>query len=91
MDHLGAWRAGQPQCVLATSIFRLLSRKKQPPSLSLICKLAEQLGTTTDYPICGKKGITTTIATIKADKKLSLKTKKALIALIEELLGSDND
>jgi len=69
----------------------LLSGKQLVDTLSLICKLAEQLGTTTDYLICGKKGITNTIIIIKADKKLSLKTKKALIALIEELLGSDND
>ncbi|MBA7633981.1 hypothetical protein ES703_41552 [subsurface metagenome] len=63
----------------------LIEQEKAAPSLALLAKLAEQLGTSVDYLICGREGITDTVATIKADKKLNLETKKALIALIEEL------
>jgi len=53
--------------------------------LRLLPKLAEELGVTTDYLISGKDTIVTdTIPAIKADKTLKLKSKRILIALVEE-------
>ena len=64
----------------------LIEQDKVAPSLSLLAGLAKELGVTTDYLISGKEGIITeVIAAIKADKGLRLKSKKALIALVEEL------
>ena len=49
-------------------------------------QLAEELGVSIDYLVSGKEGIITdTIPAIKADKRLKLKAKRALIALVEEL------
>lgn len=68
----------------------LIEQDKAAPSLSLLAGLARELGTTTDYLISGEEGvITETIAAIKADKRLKIKTKKALIALVEEFYGSE--
>ena len=51
-----------------------------------LLQLAEELGVSIDYLLCGKEGIITdTIPAIKADKRLKLKAKRALIALVEEL------
>jgi len=59
---------------------------KGAPSLSALAKFAEELGVTIDYLVCGKEGIITdTIPAIKADKRLKLRAKRALIALVEEL------
>jgi transcriptional regulator with XRE-family HTH domain len=63
-----------------------IEQNKRAPSLSSLAKLAEELGVTTDYLITGKEGVVTdTIATIKADKRLKLEVKKALITLIRSL------
>lgn len=63
-----------------------IEQDKRIPSLSFLTKLAEELGVTIDYLVAGKEGvITDTIPAIKADKKLSLDSKKALIALIKTL------
>jgi len=63
----------------------LIEQDKAAPSLNLVAGLAKELGVTTDYLISGQESIITdTVAAIKADKKLTIKTKKALIALIEE-------
>ena len=68
----------------------LIEQDKAAPSLSLLAGLARELGTTTDYLISGKEGIITeTIAAIKADKRLRIKTKKALIALVEEYYANE--
>lgn len=68
----------------------LIEQGKVAPSLNLLAGLAKELGVTTDYLISGKEGIITeVIAAIKADKELKLKSKKALIALVEELRGED--
>lgn len=68
----------------------LIEQDKTAPSLSLLAGLARELGTTTDYLISGEEGIITeTIAAIKADKRLRIKTKKALIALVEEFYGCE--
>ncbi len=67
----------------------LIEQDKVTPSLNLVAGLAKELGVTTDYLISGQENINTdTIATIKADKKLTLKTKKTLIALVEEFYRS---
>lgn len=63
-----------------------IEQDKRDPSLSSLGKLAEELGVTIDYLVTGKESvITDTIPAIKGDKKLKLKAKKALIALIQEL------
>ena len=50
--------------------------------------MAEELGVTVDYLITGKEGvIVDTIPAIKADKELSLESKKALVTLVKELHG----
>lgn len=64
----------------------VIEQGKRIPSLSSVVKLAEELGVTVDYLATGKQGVVKdAIPAIKADKKLSLKAKKALINLIEEL------
>ncbi len=63
-----------------------IEQDKRNPSLSSVAKLAEELGITVDYLITGKEGvIVDTIPAIKADKKLSLESKKALVTLVQEL------
>lgn len=63
-----------------------IEQDKRDPSLSSLTKLAEELGVTIDYLVTGKESvITDTIPAIKGDKKLKLKAKKALTALIQEL------
>jgi transcriptional regulator with XRE-family HTH domain len=64
----------------------LIEQGKGAPSLSTLTKLAEELGVTIDYLVTGKESvITDAIPAIKGDKKLKLKAKKALTALIQEL------
>ena len=61
-----------------------IEQDKGSPSLDLLPKLAKELGVSVDYLLSGKQGIITdTIPAIKADKTLSLKVKRALIALVE--------
>lgn len=68
----------------------LIEQDKVAPSLSLLAGLAKELGVTTDYLISGKEGIITeVVAAIKADKGLRLKSKKALIAMVEELRNNE--
>jgi len=63
-----------------------IEQDKGAPSLILLPKLAEELGVSIDYLVSGKEGIITdTIPAIKADKRLTLKAKRLLIGLIEEL------
>lgn len=64
----------------------VIEQGKRVPSLPSLAKLAEALGVNIDYLASGKEGvITDTIPAIKADKRLKLKVKRALIALVEEL------
>ena len=64
----------------------VIEQDKRGPSLLSLARLAEELGVTIDYLITGKDSvITETIPTIKADKNLTLKAKKALVSLVEEL------
>lgn len=54
------------------------------PSLSLLIRIAEELGVTADYLLTGKDNlITNAIPAIKADKKLKLEVKKAIITIIK--------
>jgi transcriptional regulator with XRE-family HTH domain len=60
-----------------------IEQGKWAPSISLLPKLAEELGVSIDYLVSGRKGIITdTIPAIKADKSLPLEIKRALIALV---------
>ena len=69
-----------------------IEQDKWSPSLALLPKLAELLGVSTDYLLSGKEGIITDIIpAIKADKTLTLKVKRALIALVEEQRTSKNE
>ncbi len=63
-----------------------IEQDKRAPSLLTLVKLAEELGVTVDYLTTGKEGvIVDTIPAIKADKRLSLRSKKALVSLVQEL------
>ena len=62
-----------------------IEQDKWAPSIALLPKLAEELGVSIDYLVSGKEGvITDIIPAIKANKRLTLKVKRALIALVEE-------
>ncbi len=68
----------------------LIEQDKRIPSLLSLVKLAEELGVTVGYLATGKVGLVIgAIPAIKADQKLSLKAKKALIKLIEELYRAE--
>jgi transcriptional regulator with XRE-family HTH domain len=63
-----------------------IEQDKRAPSVTLFPKLAEELGVTTDYLLSGKESLVTdTVPAIKADKSLTVKVKKLLIGLVEEL------
>ncbi len=63
-----------------------IEQDKRAPSILTLVGLAEELGATVDYLTTGKEGvIVDTIPAIKADKRLSLKSKKALVNLVQEL------
>ena len=63
----------------------LIEQGKAAPSLALLPKLAEELGVSIDCLLSGKEGvIIDIIPAIKASKRLNLKVKRALIALVEE-------
>jgi len=64
----------------------VIEKNKRAPSLGSLAKLAEELGVTTDYLITGKESVVSDITSvIKADTRLSLDTKRALVVLIEQL------
>ena len=78
--HLASSLGLTPQHISA------IEQGKRTPSLLSLAKLAEELGVSTDYLVSGKEGIITdTIPAIKADKRLNIRVKKALVTLIEEL------
>ena len=63
-----------------------IEQEKWSPSLTLLPKLAEELGVTVDYLLTGKEStITDTIPAIKADKTLRLEAKRLLIGLVDAL------
>ena len=64
----------------------VIEKNKRAPSLDSLAKLAQELGVTTDFLITGKESIVSDcISAIKADNRLSLDTKRALVILIEQL------
>ena len=69
----------------------VVEQNKRVPSLTFLAKLAEQLGVSIDYLVSGKaihgEIVLDAIVAIKADKRLTAKAKKGLIALVEELRG----
>ena len=66
-----------------------IEQGKWSPSLALLPKLAGELGVSVDYLLSGEEGIITeTIPAIKADKRLKLEVKRALITLVEEHYNS---
>jgi len=69
----------------------LIEQNKVAPSLALLTGLATELGVSVDYLVSGKEGIITdTVPAIKADKRLKIKAKKALIAMVEELYAASD-
>jgi len=63
-----------------------IEQDKWAPSITLLPKLAEELGVSVDYLLTGKESVVTdTIPAIKADKSLKLKAKRLLVGLVEEL------
>jgi len=68
-----------------------IEQDKRTPSLASLAKIAEELGVSVDYLLTGQEGIITdTIPAIKADKKLKLEVKKALITLVRALYGGED-
>jgi len=67
----------------------VVEQDKRVPSLIFLAKLAEKIGVSIDYLVSGKVGqgeiVLDPILAIKADKTLTPKAKRALIALVEEL------
>jgi transcriptional regulator with XRE-family HTH domain len=64
----------------------VIEKGKRSPSLESLAKLAQELGVTTDFLITGKESVVSNvISIIKADVRLPLDTKRALITIIEQL------
>lgn len=69
-----------------------IEKGRRSPSLDSLVKLAKDLGVTTDYLLTGEQIlINETIPAIKADGRLSLRSKKAIITLIEEFYTRNGD
>ncbi len=67
-----------------------IEQDKRSPSVASLATIAEELGVSIDYLVTGKEGIITdTIPAIKADKKLKLEVKRALITLVRSLRGEE--
>ena len=65
----------------------LIEKDKSIPSLAVVSKLAEQLGASIDYLVCGKEGVSADIIpAIKANKVLSLYWKKKSLITMVKLL-----
>jgi transcriptional regulator with XRE-family HTH domain len=65
-----------------------IEQDKRSPSVASLATIAEELGVSIDYLVTGREGIITdTIPAIKADKKLKLEVKRALITLVRALRG----
>lgn len=66
-----------------------VEQDKRVPSFAFLTKLAENLGVSIDYLVSGKtiqgEIALDPVVAIKADKRLSQKAKKGLIALLDEL------
>ena len=70
----------------------VVEQDKRVPSFAFLTKLAEKLGVSIDYLVTGKatqgEVVLDLIVAIKADKTLTPKAKRGLIALVEELRGA---
>ena len=76
---------------LTSQYISIIEQDKRSPSLSVLARLAEELGVTIDYLVTGKKEVTfDLIPAIKADKTLNLEVRKSLIALVQELRKAGN-
>ncbi len=63
---------------------------QRAPSLDSLVNLAKELGVTTDYLLTGKETVIyEAIPAIKADKKLPLEIKNALVTIVEGLCLKD--
>ncbi len=63
-----------------------IEQNKRLPSLPMLEKLAEELGVTIDFLVTGKESVLTgLLPAIKADPRLSLKARRAVASIIEEL------
>jgi transcriptional regulator with XRE-family HTH domain len=68
-----------------------LEQDKRTPSITLLGRLATELGTSIDYLVTGKEGaIIDIVPAIKASKDLGLSVRKALITLVDELRKSSS-
>jgi transcriptional regulator with XRE-family HTH domain len=68
-----------------------IEQDKRTPSLASLIKMAQELGVSVDYLLTGQEGvIIDTIPAIKADKKLKLEAKKALITLVRALYSGED-
>ena len=74
---------------LSSQYVSLIEQGKRIPSVSSLSRLAEELGVTVDYLITGKESaIPDTIPAIRADTKLTIEAKKALLATVREFYRS---
>ena len=74
---------------LSPQYISLIEQDKRVPSVSSLARFAEELGVTVDYLITGNEGvISDTIPAIRADGKLTVEAKKALIATVREFYRS---
>ena len=63
-----------------------IEQNKRLPSIGMLERLAEELGVTIDFLVSGKESILNgLLPAVKADPRLSLKARKALACIIEEL------
>jgi transcriptional regulator with XRE-family HTH domain len=70
----------------------VIEKDKRSPSLESLAKLAQELGVTTDFLITGKLTILTdSISVIKADDKLTLEHKNALVSIIKALRNKTSE
>jgi len=69
-----------------------VEKDKRAPSLDSLLRLAEELGVSIDFLVTGKEGvITDTIPAIRADKKLNIEIKRALITLIRAIYTENEE
>jgi transcriptional regulator with XRE-family HTH domain len=69
-----------------------IEKDKRAPSLDSLARLAEELGVTVDFLVTGKEGvITDPIPAIRADKKLKIEIKRALVTLIRAIYAENEE
>jgi transcriptional regulator with XRE-family HTH domain len=70
----------------------VIEKDKRSPSLESLAKLALELGITTDFLITGKQTILSDcVSVIKADDKLTLEHKNALVSIIKALRNKTSE